>query len=108
MPRAQESKNMKTKTKTTKTATVTATKTAAKKPAAVKLNDVQKAAAELLVAQKENGVAPSTFTGRFPTRTLQALEKHALAKTKAKKNAAGVKETVWFPTAKTAKAIATV
>jgi hypothetical protein len=72
-----------------------------------KLNDVQISLAKNLVSHKDDGLAASNWSGdgKFPTRTFQTLEKNGLAKPKEKKNESGKKETFWFPTAKTAKAV---
>ncbi len=80
---------------------------AAPKLKAVKLNDMQRTLAGQLVEAKETGISATGWSseGRFPTRSLQALEQSGLAKSKQKKNDEGVKETYWFPTAKTSKVL---
>jgi hypothetical protein len=73
-----------------------------------KLNDSQRTVAEALIDTKNTGIAPSTWTGdgKFPTRTLQSLEKIGLAKSKEKKvDGTKKKEAFWFPTAKTSKVL---
>ena len=88
-----------------KTQKKAATKAPTKKN--TKLDGTKLEVAQALVNAKDTGIGPGTWsgTGKFPTRTLKALELGGLAKSKEKKGGDGKKAAFFFPTAATAKAI---
>jgi hypothetical protein len=72
-----------------------------------KLSGTKLDVAVALVDTKDTGIGPGTWNGdgKFPTRTLKALEQAGYAKSKEKKLEDGKKGTFFFPTAATQKAI---